>query len=413
MPVLKINSERFQQDFDALARIGATPHGGVNRTAFSHAHSEARAWFRERIRDAGLELHVDGAGNHSAILSMSRAVRTLLIGSHLDSVPDGGRFDGALGVLAALEVLRTVKAAHIPLNLNLEAIDFTDEESNLVDYLGSRALVGALDQDDLQSPMGGRERFEQALRTVGMNETEILSARRDPETLAGYLELHIEQGPVLELEKIAVGIVTGIVGIRTYQLTFLGKANHSGTTPMYTRLDAAQGASAFILAVREITMSQAKDCVANTGNIKISPGAFNVIPGWVDVSLEIRSIKEESLDKLEQTLLEHAKVVAERFSLGVEIKAFSPISPVQMNQEIQDVLKAAASQQGLSWREMPSGAGHDAQVMAQITPCGVIFVPSTAGISHTPLEHTSMDDCINGANVLLGAAVMLAQSRNL
>ncbi len=409
MAILTINEARFRRDFEALSKIGATPQGGVHRPAFSPAHLKARQWFRRQALAAGLEVRVDGAGNHSAILRQDEAARTLLIGSHLDSVPNGGRFDGALGVLAGLEVLRTVKEAGLPLKTNLEAIDFSDEESSLVDYLGSRALVGLLQPEDLRAPIGGRARFEKGLARSGLEEKQIFLARRDPQTIKGYLELHIEQGPKLEMVGIKIGIVTGIVGIRAYHLIFRGRANHAGTTPMQNRSDAGLGASAFLLAARAIALHEAQDCVENVGNLQFSPGAFNVIPGVVDVSLEIRSDHEASLDTLEQTLLARARIEAERFGLGLEIETVSHAYPVLMDPDMKAALSQAADELGLSHQEIASGAGHDAQMLAQITPAGMVFVPSVGGVSHTPAELTTWEDCTNGVNVLLAAAIKLAE----
>ncbi len=408
MPALTINKKRFGADFEALSKIGTTPLGGINRQAFSAAHLKAREWFRHQALKAGLEVRVDGAGNNSAFLRQDEASKTLLLGSHLDSVPNGGRFDGALGVMAGLEVLRTVKESGLRLNSHLEVIDFSDEESSLVGYLGSRALAGFLQPEDLRAPIGGRSTFEKGLARTGLKEEKIFLARRDPSSIKGYLELHIEQGPRLELAGVKIGIVSAIVGIRDYRLIFKGKANHAGTTPMEARFDASLGASSFLLAAREITLREAPDCVENVGNLLFSPGVFNVIPGQVDVSLEIRSIDEASLDALEASLLARARTEAKRFSLQVEIETVYHISPVQMDPNAQSALRQSVEALGLSFLEIPSGAGHDAQLLAQITPAGVVFVPSVGGISHTPSELTPWEDCENGANVLLGAAIRMA-----
>ena len=243
---LRIDADRLKTDFDVLAEIGCTGDGGVHRPAFGEAHLAARAWFREQIEAAELEFRVDGAGNHSAILASGLpGTATLLLGSHLDSVSKGGRFDGALGVLAALETLRVVKKAwedDAIFPYHLEAIDFTDEEGTLVGLLGSSALAGSLTPLDLQNPRGGRETLLAGLERSGLTEQGMLSAGRAPQSLAGYLELHIEQGSHLEKSEADIGIVTGIVGIGSYRLSFVGRADHAGTTSMADRLDAAQGA---------------------------------------------------------------------------------------------------------------------------------------------------------------------------
>jgi N-carbamoyl-L-amino-acid hydrolase len=284
--------------FDELAKIGATADGGVNRPTFSETHLAARGWFRGQIESAGLEFRTDGAGNHSAVLPISSALSgaggeveapTLLLGSHLDSVPNGGRFDGALGVMAAFEVLRTIKEARIPLRVNLEAIDFTDEEGTLVGLLGSAALAGRLSPDMLNNPRGGRQALLEGMARAGLSEQSMLSAHRPRESLAGYLELHIEQGKRLERASADIGIVAAIVGIWSYQLSFIGRADHAGTTAMDDRLDASLGASEFTLAARDTVVNDFRDCVVNVGKMEFSPGAFNIVPARVDVSLEFRS----------------------------------------------------------------------------------------------------------------------------
>jgi beta-ureidopropionase / N-carbamoyl-L-amino-acid hydrolase len=240
MDTLRVSSERLKADFEALSRFGATPQGGVDRPALGEAHLAARAWLRQRIQSDGLELRLDQAGNHLAFLGCGpQSAPTLLLGSHLDSVPDGGRFDGALGVLAALEVLRSVRDTGQSLPVNLEAIDFTDEEGTLVGLLGSYALAGLLKVEDLLSPRGGRQHLLTGLERAGLSEGGLLEARREPSSLAGYLELHIEQGRRLVQAGVQIGVVTSIVGICSYRLTFTGRADHAGTTPMGDRLDAA------------------------------------------------------------------------------------------------------------------------------------------------------------------------------
>jgi N-carbamoyl-L-amino-acid hydrolase len=242
--------------FNELAQIGATGNGGVNRPSLSEAHLAARQWFRSQIENTGLEFRTDGAGNHSAMLPViarSRATKqsharekevasqnaltitpTLLLGSHLDSVPHGGRFDGALGVMAAFEVLRTIREAGLRLNVNLEAIDFTDEEGTLVGLLGSAALAGRLPYDVLQNPRGGREALVEGMKRAGLSDESILSAARPKESLASYLELHIEQGKRLERAGIDIGIVSAIVGIGSYRLSFIDRADHAGQHPWMT-----------------------------------------------------------------------------------------------------------------------------------------------------------------------------------
>jgi N-carbamoyl-L-amino-acid hydrolase len=405
---LTIDRDRFAADLEAMNRFGWTD-GGLQRTAFSPAHAEVRAWFLRRSRDAGLRTAVDGAGNHSAALPAERRdARTLLLGSHLDSVPSGGRFDGALGVLCALEVVRTVADAGLRLPVTLEAIDFTDEEGTLFPTLGSEALAGALTPSSLASPACGREVLLAALERAGLTEDGLLEARRDPETLAGFLELHIEQGPVLEREGLAVGIVTGITGQASFDFVFEGAARHAGTTPMEGRRDAALGAAAFVLAVRETVVRDFPRCVATVGDVRLHPGASNVVPGRAELPLDCRSLDDAELGALSDALVALAREQAERWELDVRVTPAGLWPPEPTHERARAAIARGASALGLRATEMPSGAGHDAQVLARVTTTGMVFVPSHGGISHHPEEHTTLEQCIDGCNVLLGAALHLA-----
>ena len=408
---LRVDAERLRSDFDVLAGFGATPAGGVARTTFSEAHLAARTWFLERARAAGLEVQVDGAANHSAILrSRDPAAPTLMLGSHLDSVRSGGRYDGALGVLCALEVVRTVHDAGLELPVSLEAVDFTDEEGTLIGTLGSWALAGGLTRETLGKPRGGRELLVAELERMGLSEQGLLAARRDPSTLAAYLELHIEQGPVLEDAGAKIGIVTGIVGSSSFRVVFEGAARHAGTTPMDMRRDAAIGAAAFVLAVKETVGRDFPGCVATVGDIAIEPGSFNVVPGRARLALECRSLMASELDALERALADRARAEAAAHDLDVRIEHVGRWEPVATADVVRDAFANAAAELELMTMELPSGAGHDAQSLAPITHSGMVFVPSKGGVSHDPAELTAWEDCVNGANVLLGATLELSRS---
>ena len=408
---LRVDADRLRADFDALAAIGATADRGVERETFSAAHLAARAWFLERTDAAGLEARIDGAANHSAVLpSRDPAARTLLLGSHLDSVKRGGRFDGALGVVCALEVLRAVQEAGLGLPVSLEAIDFTDEEGSFIGTLGSLALAGQLTEQDLSAPRCGREILVAELARLGLTNEGILGARRDPASLAGYLELHVEQGPVLEHERIDIGIVTGIVGAASLRVVFEGEARHAGTTPMEARRDAAVGAAAFVVGVRELVVRDYPGAVATVGDIRVAPGSFNVVPGRATLLLECRSLDPDELDALERSLIGLARATADAHGLDVTVEPVGRDAPARTAEAVRVAIAGAASDIGLTTMELPSGAGHDARSLAAITPSGMVFVPSQGGISHDPAEETAWADCLNGANVLLGAALRLAEA---
>jgi len=430
---LRINSDQMLTAFSELAEVGATDDGGVHRPTFSEAHLAARKWFREQIEKAGLDFRTDGAGNHSAILSANVVASriaakqspneseiasgqrtpfamtpTLLLGSHLDSVPNGGRFDGALGVMAAFEVLRTIRDADLPLKVNLEAIDFTDEEGTLVGLLGSAALTGHLHPDLLQAPRGGRAALLEGMQRAGLSDESMLSAARSKESLAGYLELHIEQGKRLERTSIDIGIVNAIVGIWSYRLSFIGRADHAGTTAMDDRLDASLGASEFTLAARDIVTSDFRDCVVNIGNMQFSPGAFNIVPARVDVALEFRSSDQEKFKRLDSILIAQAYEAANRFGLELKVEPLGRHSPSLMDDHVRDTFASACDDLGFNYISLPSGAGHDGQSFDGLCPVGMIFVPSKNGASHSAREFTEWKDCVNGANVLLQTVLRLA-----
>jgi N-carbamoyl-L-amino-acid hydrolase len=404
---LRIDVNRFQRDFERLAEIGSTGDGGVHRPALSPPHLEARKWFRELIQAEGFEFMEDAAGNHSARLpSEDPEAKTFIIGSHLDSVPYGGRFDGPLGVLAGFEALRTIRDANIHLPVHLEAIDFTDEEGTLIGLLGSRALAGSLSQNELMNPRGGREALQEAFKQAGMTEANVLQAQRDSSDLAGFLEVHIEQGPRLLGNNIDIGIVQTLVGIGSISLTFVGRADHAGTTPMDVRLDAGLGAAEFILSARRVVLSEFPGCVVNVGRARFYPGALNIVPASARVFVEFRSSEDGQISALEERLLTLAETTAKMFGLQVDYERLGVIPPTQCSPSIQDTFERACEVLALKHLRMDSGAGHDTMAMADICPAGMIFIPSTGG-SHSPREFATWEACINGANVLLQTTLLL------
>lgn len=408
---LRVDPERLRRRFEALAQIGATPEGGVHRPALSEAHLAARAWFRREIEAEGLTFRQDGAGNHSAFLACGpEGAPTLLLGSHLDSVPNGGRFDGALGVLAAFEALLAVRDAGLRLPVHLEAIDFTDEEGTLIPLLGSRAVAGRLTAEDLAAPRGGQEAFQAALARAGLTPEGLLTARRPPEALAGYLELHIEQGRRLLEAGADVGVVTAIVGIGSHRLTFLGRADHAGTTAMGDRRDAALGAAEFILAARRTVMDRFPEGVANVGWARFEPGAFNIVPERAVLGLEFRAPEMAQLEALERALVEAAHQAAQRHDLHLLVEPLGKHEPAPMSPLAREAIRQACQDLGLKPLDLPSGAGHDAQSLAPLCPAGMLFVPSVDGASHSPREFTPWEACLNGADALLQAALRLAHA---
>ncbi|MBX3065112.1 MAG: Zn-dependent hydrolase [Anaerolineae bacterium] len=407
--MLQINTQRLLDNLDSLAQIGATADGGVNRSAMSPADVEGRRWFKDCVNDDGFEFREDGAANLSAILKSDVPnAKTLLLGSHLDSVPNGGRFDGPLGVLSALEVLRTIREANIQLPFHVECISFTDEEGSMLALFGSRALTGKLTAESLSQSRVGVDKLREGMTRLGISEESIKSARRDPAFLLGYLEIHIEQGTRLEGSMLDIGAVTAIVGIRDFWLTFSGRAGHAGTTPMDKRADALWGASAFIQGARKMVPAKFDPGVVNVGNLQVAPGAFNIVPGEVRLALEFRHGDEELLDQMQDDLFQLAEQVAEDHDLKLRIEPVGKFAPSLMDEKLLKHIEAAADERGLKHTRLISYAGHDAETIAHVAPSAMIFVPSAGGISHNPREYTKPEDVVNGANVLLGTVLRLA-----
>ncbi len=410
--MLKIDSERFLADLAALSRIGRTKEGGISRPALSAADVEGRAWFYHRVADAGLLFGQDGAGNLSGALPAGEpGAKTLLIGSHLDTVPNGGPYDGALGVLAALEVLRTIKQTGLTLPVTLEAISFTDEEGTIAGLLGSSALAGQVSLEALRTVRGGAAALDGGLARIGSDRAGVLSARRDPESIAGFVEVHVEQGTRLEEAGIDIGVVEAIVGIRSMWLYFHGRPAHAGTMPMPRRADALWGAAAFIQQAKDLVMARFSPGVMNCGRIQVQPGAFNIVPGQVDLALEFRHGSEAQLDEMEAALLALAQDVAEAHGLTVSATTPGEGGAAPMNEQVMAAIERAADRLGLSHTRLVSFAGHDTQVLSAITPAAMFFVPSVDGISHNPKEFTHPQDLINGANVLLHTVLILAEEK--
>lgn len=407
--MLTINGQRLLEDLDTLGEIGETPQGGVSRPAMSETDVEARGWFRQRCATAGLEVRQDGAANLSAILPTTKAdAQTLLIGSHLDTVPNGGRFDGALGVIAALEVARTIQESQIDLPFHLEVISFTDEEGSIFGLLGSRALTGQITLEDLKHPRCDTQTMTDGMLRLGITSDSILSAGRDTESFIAFIEVHIEQGTRLEESNIDVGVVTSIVGIRSFWLTFLGQAAHAGTMPMKRRADALWGASSFIQQVKMLVMETYTPGVVNIGYVDVEPGAFNIVPARVKLSLEFRHGTEIQLDEMQKEILALADRTAAENQLSLLAEPTTQVIASSMNEHIVQAIVYAAQELQLTHKHLISFAAHDTQAISKITPAAMFFVPSVGGLSHHPQELTHSQDCVNAGNVLLRTVLNVA-----
>jgi hydantoinase/carbamoylase family amidase len=383
-------------DLEAAAQIGADA-GGVTRFAWSPELAQANAWLVERLAALGLETEVDAAGN---VLGRWRAREgtAVAVGSHLDTVPRGGRYDGALGVLAALDVVRKLQADGLAPGRPVWVVSFNDEEGGRFQtgMLGSRAFVGDVDLADWRA-----RGVDVAMAEAGF-DFDRLSEAQAVDELGAYLELHIEQGPTLEAEGVDVGVVTAITGMLGFRARFVGEANHAGTTPMELRRDALAGAARAVLALRDEARAR-DDMTANVGVIQAEPGGFNVIPGVAELTIDVRSPTPDGFERLDRFVHETLEAIAAEENLGLEFRETHRKPPVGLDPGLQDVLEEAARAEGATVRRMPSGAGHDAMVVAKHVPAGMLFVPSRGGLSHCPEEFTSPELCELGARVLARA----------
>jgi beta-ureidopropionase / N-carbamoyl-L-amino-acid hydrolase len=406
MQVPAADSARVQEHLRALARFGANPEGGVSRVAFSDADVAGRGYVRQLMESVGLEVRIDAAGNLIGRREgVDRKLPTIVVGSHTDSVPHGGNYDGDVGVMGGIEVAQQLRERHVKLRHALEVVDFTDEEGSLV---GSRAMAGDLSAATLDLVNSSGKSVRDGIRGLGGNPDTIGQARRNPSDLAAYLELHIEQGGTLERTHTAIGVVEGIVGIHWWEATVSGTANHAGTTPMDQRHDALLAASELVLAVNSAATEFPGRQVATVGRIRAEPGAPNVIPGKAVLSIEVRDLDAARIEAVFERIRSRAAEIARMRGTSIEFRDLeATAAPALTDPRIQRVITGEAHALGLTTMAMPSGAGHDAQDVARIAPIGMIFVPSAGGISHSPREFTSPADIINGVNVLMRAVVAI------
>ena len=398
-PELRVDPERLTHRLRALAEFGKTPEGGVTRVAYGDADLAARAWIMEWMRNAGLEPSIDAGGNILGRRAGSEpGLPPLMFGSHIDSVPEGGNYDGQVGAVAAVEVAHTLAEQRIRTRHPLEVVIFANEEGGKT---GSRVLSGEVMENEWELVTRSGKTIREGTRSIGGDPSGATKARRSAGDVAAFLELHIEQGGLLDAEKVDIGVVEGIVGIKRWRVTIDGFANHAGTTPMDQRQDALLAAAGFIELVNRVVRETPGRQVGTVGQIEAEPGAPNVIPGRVIASLEIRDLELETIDRLYESIREGAQRIAAETGTEFVFENTYVSRPALTDERIQRLIAASASDLGLSTRRMPSGAGHDAQSIARFAPIGMIFVPSVGGISHSPQEFTTPEDVVNGANVLL------------
>lgn len=402
---MSIDAERLWRRIEALSKI-TDPDRPWTRRSFTPRFLEGRKWLAAEFRAAGLETTIDAGGNLVGRLAgADPSLKPIIIGSHSDTVPSGGRYDGILGVLAGLEVAQSFIERGDRLRHSLEVYDFLAEEPSEfgLSCIGSRALAGALSDEMLAMTRPDRMTLREGIGFVGGRPDEIASVRRTAESVAAYVEVHIEQGRVLESEGTAIGVVTDIVGIRRERIIVSGRADHAGATPMPLRADALVGAAKLIEAAYERAGARSNDpqpLVATFGRIEISPNAANAVPGEAVLTLEVRSGDEAAVKAFGEELVSDLKPALAALRLTVRSEPISHVPPTACAPAVRSAIAAAAASLGLSTRDLPSGAGHDGVFVARTGPIGMIFVPCLDGRSHAPEESIEPQQAGDGARVL-------------
>jgi N-carbamoyl-L-amino-acid hydrolase len=408
-PPLRANAERMEARIKALSKFGLNENGGSDRVAFTDYDKQGREYVIGLMKDAGLEVRIDTAANIiGRRKGNSDGLKPIIFGSHIDTVPNGGAYDGCVGVIGAIEVIELLNENKITTESPLEVIVFTDEEGGLT---GSRALSGELGTDVQTVVNNSGKTIAEGIRFLGGDPGRLAEAARKEGDFKAYLELHIEQGGVLESKGIDIGVVEGIVGIEWWEVTVKGFANHAGTTPMKGRRDAVIAGARFALMVDEVVNSLGGAQVGTVGKFVAEPGAPNVIPGKVTLSLELRDLSAERIFRMYNMIEKRAIVIGSETGTEITFRHLDVSAiPAITDERIKSEIEESAKDLGLTFQRMPSGAGHDAQDMANIAPIGMIFVPSRDGISHSPKEFTLAEDMANGASVLINTVLRLDQS---
>jgi allantoate deiminase len=405
-----VDGERLWRRLSELAEIGKQESGGVTRLSFTDEERSAKDLVASFMQEAGLAVREDAAGNLFGRREGSdTSAPAVLVGSHVDSVYDGGNFDGPLGVLAGIEVVQALEENGVQTDRPVEVVAFTDEEGARFSFgmIGSRALAGHLSTGDLDHRDGDGVSVAEAMRDYGLDPERIEDARGQQKSLAAYLELHIEQGRVLETEDLPAGIVTGIAGPVWLRVTIRGESGHAGATPMNRRHDAL-AAAAEIMGLVEEGASAAPSAVGTVGQIEAKPGGINIIPGRVEFSLDLRDIDVTVRDGVEERVRERAEEICARRGVELGIEELQRLDPAPCSEEVRGVISKACEEVGIRPYSLPSGAGHDGMHLASLCPMGMIFVRSRDGISHNPKEWSSKEDCEAGCNVLYWSVLGLA-----
>jgi allantoate deiminase len=399
-----ISGERLAGRLAQLSKIGLTKENGSLRIGFSKEERQAKELVKSWMSEAGLEVREDGAGNiFGRLKGLEDESPSVLSGSHVDSVPNGGHFDGPLGVLASLEVVEAWKDTNYIPKSSYEVVIFSDEEGSRFNggLRGSRAVCGELDmEEEIQKKDLYGASFQEVIENDGLTLKGFFDARRDLKEIKAFVEVHIEQGTTLEKENVPVGIVTGIAGPSWLKINFIGKAGHAGNTPMNTRTDALVAASNFVGEVSRMPQRVSQTAVATVGKLHVYPNGVNVIPGKVELYVDIRDIQQKALDLLTEEISKKAMEIGKKHNVSVEYEQTLNVAPVPIEKDMQMKLIDAVEANGIKPILLPSGAGHDAMVLGRYVPSAMIFVRSKDGISHNPKEWTTLDDCVQSVHVL-------------
>ncbi|MCS7137692.1 MAG: M20 family metallo-hydrolase [Candidatus Caldarchaeum sp.] len=407
----RISIDRLWSDLTELGKIGENANGGRTRLALSAEDHKARSLLISKMREAGLEVRVDKAGN---IIGRRKGIddssKIVAFGSHIDTVPNAGMFDGCLGVLAGLEVVRTLNESNIVTNHPLELICFSNEEGVRFPLMtGSRVATGSLPLEEAYSQRDSSNiTYLEALRSGGLNPENLAVPLRKKGEFKAWVELHIEQGPLLYSEKVNIGVVQAIAGISQWLLEIGGKSGHAGTTPMRLRKDPVIGVAKIVLEINRMAKEGGEGVFGTVGIVKTFPSAINVIANKAETSIDFRDIVKERLDQSRVKIMKYVDETLSELGLSYTIKERARLEPTPMSKLVIDAVVSAAEKLGVSYRLMPSGAVHDTQNMARVSDVGMIFVPSRDGVSHAPDEWTDARDVENGANVLLHTILQLA-----
>ena len=399
---MRVNGARLNEWLTKFDSIGRTPTG-INRVAYSEADLAGRAFTQQLLRDAGLTPRIDTAGNiYARLEGTDRTLAPILIGSHIDSVTDGGNFDGPVGSFGAIEVARTLRETNTRLRHPVDVVIWQNEEGGTT---GSKTAIGEMNDVELAKVARSGKTIRDGIGIIGGDVSRLAESVKKPGDFACYIELHIEQGGLLEKAGKQIGVVQGIVGLRWFEVTIVGFANHAGATPMDQRQDAMLAAAKFTVAVNDAVRAEPGRQVATVGRMVVSPKTTNVIPGQVVMTVDLRDLDQQKIEHFTEVFERLARDIGAATKTTFAFKRLTDSRPAISDPQVMSWIESSATALGLSSQRMPSGAGHDAQELAHIAPMAMIFIPSVGGISHSPKEFSRAADIANGADVLLNAVM--------